>query len=288
MFKKIVKHKIGAHLSSKGTPLNIFTEAKNLEIKVAACFTSPRLQYGIERNVSHETSEKFKEICRKENFETFSHGCYVINIADSQKETNYKNSLAAVVQELKRCESLGMIGAVIHPGSNPNKKLGLETVANSIEEIFFNFYPKKTSLLIETSAGQGNTMPVSMEDATFIRKKLSKATRKKCKIVLDTCHLHSAGYNLSKYKDVVNFLDLVSTEIGFENIALIHLNDSKYPCGSKKDRHANIGNGTISLEGIAAFLNDEKIKRIPKILETPVSHYLEWKKDFAVLEKILE
>lgn len=285
---KLLEHRIGAHLSAKGSVLNVFLEAKDLEIKTAACFTSPKLQYGIERKIPLEIATEFQKTCDTEKYTVYSHACYLSNIANNEKEDNYQKSILSVISELSRCESAGILGTVIHPGSNPKREKGLDTIILSIEKIFDQYYPLNTLLLLESSAGQGNTLPVTINEVSYILNSLSAKARKKCKIALDTCHLHSAGYNLADPLSVVEFISLLDEKLGIENIELIHLNDSQTPCNSRKDRHGNIGTGTIALEGMATFLNHPKIKPLPKILETPVNNHLEWKKDLQAIEAMLD
>ncbi len=129
MFQKILDHHIGAHLSAKGSVLNIFSEANELGIKVIACFTCPNLQYGIEKKIDDNTQNIFKHNINSQHFKVFSHACYLINLANKDNAESYKKSMLAVDAELNRCSSLGILGAVIHPGSNPNKELGLKIIA---------------------------------------------------------------------------------------------------------------------------------------------------------------
>lgn len=181
---------------------------------------------------------------------------------------------------------MGILGAVIHPGSNPNRAEGLKNIANTINDIF-ETYTGPANLLLESSAGQGSTLPVTLEEINNIYNYLSQKSQEKTKLVIDTCHVHAAGYNLSTKESVEDFLNEFDKKVGLEKVALIHLNDSKKECGSKIDRHENIGKGTIGLEGFSTFLKDQRIIDLPKILETPVENYMDWKKDLETLDSIL-
>ena len=286
MQTKYQKHNIGAHLSSSGNICNIFNEANNLDIYSIACFTSPNLQYGEKKRFSEIDIVNFSVQLRAKPYRVFSHGCYLVNLANKTENDKYLRSKDAISAELERCDSLGIIGAVFHPGSFENREVGLNNIVESIEEILEN-YNGKSILMIESSAGQGSTLPTFLEEIKLIFSKFSHKTKQKVKFTLDTCHMHAAGYDFSKKDSVIKFLDAFEEWVSFDNLGLIHLNDSKHACGSRKDRHESIGLGTIGLDGLELFLNDSRIINIDKILETPITHYMDWKKDLDVLEKIL-
>lgn len=282
----IKENHIGAHLSIKGSILNLFKEAEDLNINTVACFTGSNLRYTFNTDFDKNLVDIFKEKTKKGNYRIYSHACYLINIASKEKTDSYKKSIEAIQAELNRCSTLGILGAVIHPGSNPNRAEGLKNIADTINYIF-ETYTGSANLLLESSAGQGSTLPVTLEEISIIYNHLSQKSQEKTKLVIDTCHVHAAGYNLSTKESVEDFLNEFDKKVGLEKVALIHLNDSKKECGSKIDRHENIGKGTIGLEGFSTFLKDKRIIDLPKILETPVENYMDWKKDLETLESIL-
>jgi deoxyribonuclease-4 len=281
------KNRIGAHLSIKGSMLNLFKEAETLNINTFACFTGPNLRYTLTTSFREEIICQFKEKIKEKNYQIFSHACYLINIANQQNQSSYSKSIDAIKAELDRCSLLGIMGAVIHPGSNKNRKDGLAIIIETINELF-ETYTNTAILLLESSAGQGSTLPVTIDDMSLIYNELTPKAKLKTKAVIDTCHVHAAGYDLSTKASVEKFLGEYDRIIGLDKVALIHLNDSKRECGSRIDRHENIGKGTIGLEGFSAFINDNRIKLIPKILETPVESYLDWRVDLDCLDRLLE
>jgi deoxyribonuclease-4 len=281
----IIKNKIGAHLSIKGSLLNIFKEADNLGIKTIACFTGSNLKYNYNINIDEEIVKEFRKKIN-DGYEVFSHACYLINIANRNNIENYNKSVKALRAELFRCNILGIKGIAFHPGSNLNRMDGLESIANTINELFsdndFN-----TSLYIESSAGQGNTLPTFLEELKVIFDKLSINSKNKIGFVLDTCHFFAAGYDLSLKSGVDEFLLNFDKVIGLEYVKLIHLNDSKRGCGSKLDRHESIGLGKIGLDGIISLLKNNDIKNIPKILETPVKNYLDLLNELLLISSLI-
>lgn len=287
LINKLKKNKIGAHLSIKGSMLNVFKEAEELDINTIACFTGSNLKYTLTSSFKEEMICEFKQKMANKDYQIFSHACYLINIANKKKESSYNKSIEAIKAELTRCSLLGIIGSVIHPGSNENRREGIANIIETINELFEG-YTDTAMLLLESSAGQGGTLPVTVEEMYSIYNELSHKARLKTRIVIDTCHIHAAGYNLSTKASVERFLDEYDKIIGLDKVALIHLNDSKRECGSKVDRHENIGKGTIGLEGFSTFINDKRINTIPKILETPVESYIDWRIDLDTLHRLLE
>jgi deoxyribonuclease-4 len=287
MLKKIIDHKIGSHLSIKNGLLKIFDQAEDLGIKTFACFTNSSLSYGIDKDLDQEITQKFKKKIENENYKVFSHANYLINISNKQNIDSYEKSILSVVSELKRCDKLGILGTVFHPGSNSDKKIGLDTIVESIDKILEIFFPEKSYLILESSAGQGFTLPVFLDELKYIFENISEKSKSKCRLALDTCHLHSAGYDLSFESSVNNFLAEFEKKIGFEKLIVIHLNNSKFKSSSKKDRHENLSKGSISKEGFITFLNQKNIKTIPKILETPVKSHMDWLEDLNFLENYL-
>jgi deoxyribonuclease-4 len=283
----IIMNTIGCHLSIKGSLLNIFEEALTLHIKTIACFTGSNLRYNFNTYFDSNIITAFKKKIDEENYSVFSHACYLINIADIEKTENYHKSVHALTAELQRCDLLGITGVAFHPGSNANRYDGLLHIANTINTI----YEKNhliTELYIESSAGEGNKIPSSLEEIQIIINNLSEKALKKTAIVLDTCHIFAAGYDLTSPQAINKFLLDFDTIIGLEKIKLIHLNDSKKQCGSKLDRHETLGKGHIGIENIQYFINNTNIKNIPKILETPVNHYLDWQAELLLLANLLK
>ena len=283
----IIKNNIGCHLSIKGSMLNIFKEAIDLNVKTIACFTGSNLRYNFNTFFDIEIINEFKRKILEENYTVYAHACYLINIADRNKFVNYNKSVQALFAELQRCSLLDIKGVAFHPGSNINREEGLLTIANTLNTIF-ELNTIRAELYIESCAGEGNKIPTFLEEIQIIFKNLSEITKKKVGVVVDTCHVFAAGYDLTSYSGVDNFLLNFDKTIGLEKIKLIHLNDSKKKCGSKLDKHEAIGKGAIGLSNIIYFLQNKHIKGISKILETPVDNYLDWQNELYLLNNLLK
>jgi deoxyribonuclease-4 len=282
----IIKNKIGAHLSIKGSLLNIFKEADDLNIKTIACFTGSNLRYNIDCDVDENMAAIFKKKMQDGEYQVFSHASYLINIANKEKKENYNKSVLTLRAELQRCHKLGITGVAFHPGSYEKKTEGLMSIAETINMILQE-YTGNTHLYIESSAGQGNTLPASLEDIKTIINLIERPFKQKVGLVIDTCHLFAAGYDLASKQKIDDFLLKYDTLIGLKYVKLIHLNDSKKSLGSRLDRHETIGKGCIGLENILYFIMHPLIQKLPKILETPVDNYLEWKKELFDLTNLL-
>jgi len=278
---------VGCHLSIKGSLLNIFDEAIHLNINTIACFTGSNLRYNFNTYFDPEIINQFKKKINEENYTVYSHACYLINIADINKNDNYYKSVQTLTAELQRCDLLGIKGVAFHPGSNQNRHDGLLHIANTINTIYeHNSFD--TKLYIESCAGEGNKIPSSLEEIQIIFNNLNENTKNEIGLVIDTCHIFASGYDLTSPHAINKFLLNFDSLIGLEKIKLIHLNDSKKPCGSKLDRHESLGKGHIGIDNIEYFIKHPAIKSISKILETPVSHYLDWQKELLLLENLLK
>jgi deoxyribonuclease-4 len=286
MTKKILfDHLIGTHLSIRGSYLNIFKEAADLDITVIACFTAPKLRYDLNEFISEEVISQFRSFLI--TYRVFSHAGYLINIANKDKKENYHRSMLALKAEIIRCQLLGITGIAFHPGSNEDEKKGLLSIIETINALESALSEGSVKLLIESSAGQGNTLPWSLEQLAYIFEGLKKEVKPFVGVVLDTCHLFAAGYDITTKHGVNDFFSHFDRMIGVENIQLIHLNDSKFLCGSRLDRHETLGKGKIGLEGLLSFITHQKLQKIPKILETPVDSYLDWIPELALLNERL-
>lgn len=189
------------------------------------------------------------------------HAPYIINLANSD-ENKYNFSISFLKQECKRCEELGVNKLVLHPGSHVGlgEEVGLNNIINALNEILPT---TKTTILLETMAGKGTELGVSLDQIKTI---INGVKYKNIGICLDTCHLSDAGYDMSKFDD---FLDGLNNLGLLELVGCIHINDSKNPMGAHKDRHENIGFGYIGFDNLIKIIYNDKLKNISKILETP-------------------
>lgn len=190
------------------------------------------------------------------------HAPYIINLANKKDPVKWNFSISFLKQELSRCDELGVSFIVIHPGSavGLSKNEALENISEALNLILENPYSCK--ILLETMAGKGTECGSNLEEIKFLYEK----TNKRVGVCLDTCHLHDSGVSLKEFD---SYLEAFDKEIGLKEIGCIHVNDSKNVLGSHKDRHANIGYGTIGFDVLLSILYHEKLKHVVKILETP-------------------
>ncbi len=198
---------------------------------------------------------------------TNSHDSYLINLATPDPVLRDR-SLASFKAELRRSVDLGLDAVVTHPGNatdgDPGR--GLAQNAALVEEALAEV-PGRTMVLLETTAGAGKVLGATFEELAEMIERISPEHRARVGVCLDTCHVYSAGYDLvGDYDGVMrHFADVV----GLERLRLFHLNDSQVPFASRKDRHAEIGEGSLGDEPFRRIMTDERFAAVPRVLETP-------------------
>lgn len=190
------------------------------------------------------------------------HAPYIINLANNISEDKWQFSISFLKQELSRCKKMGVKYIVVHPGSavGLEKEVALTNIADALN---FIIEDDGVMVLLETMAGKGTECGCTLEELKFI---IDRVNSNNIGVCLDTCHLNDAGYDMSKFDD---FLDLFDNIIGLDKIHCVHLNDSKNSFGTKKDRHENIGFGMLGFDTLVKVAYNERLKEVPKILETP-------------------
>lgn len=217
------------------------------------------------------------------------HGNYMLNFCNPSESKIYKNAVRILKDELNDSVRINSIGVVIHMGKNV-KKLNLtdqeaeDNFIKGLEEVLDNT-DKKSVLILETGAGQGTEINTEINSLGRLKKRLSKYGDR-VKFCIDTCHIFSAGYNISDVNYISEFEKIIEKFLGWNNIAVIHFNDSKVELGCKKDRHEDIGKGYIKLEGLIKFIKLAKKYNIPTVLETPCD-YISHKEQLELLRKHL-
>lgn len=189
------------------------------------------------------------------------HAPYIINLCN---DNNFDFSVSFLKQEVIRCEELGMTKLVLHPGSS----VGLErehAISNIIKGLNIVLDDNhNVTICLETMAGKGTEVGKSFEELKFIIDNIKN--KSKIGVCLDTCHINDAGYKVSNFNNVLDEFDKI---IGLDYLKCIHINDSKNVIGAHKDRHENIGFGTIGFDNLINVIYNKRIETIPKILETP-------------------
>lgn len=192
------------------------------------------------------------------------HAPYIINLANKNNADNYSFAISFLKQEISRCEALGITKIILHPGSHvgAGKEEGIQNIIDALNEVINR--EQAVYICLETMAGKGSECGNEFEDLKQIIDGVKFSD--KLLVCLDTCHLHDAGYDISKFDDLLDQFDSI---IGIEKIGCVHVNDSKNNKGDKKDRHENIGLGNIGFDNLLNVIYNERLKNIPKILETP-------------------
>jgi len=258
---------IGAHVTASGGVENAPLNASQIGANAFALFTKNQRQWK-STPLSEKSIKLFKENCEKNNLDTkyiLPHDSYLINLGSPDEEGLMK-SRDAFLDEMQRCEQLGINLLNFHPGSHL-KQITVEECLDIIAESI-NITLSKTkgvTAVIENTAGQGTNVGNEFWHLKHIIDKVEDKSR--VGICIDTCHTYSAGYDLvGNYENVFKELDEV---VGLDYLKAIHLNDSKKELGSRVDRHESIGKGTLGIEFFKRFMKDSRFDNIPIVLETP-------------------
>lgn len=259
---------LGAHMSISGGLENALIRGHKLGCNTIQMFT------GNSNRWKRQPLEKSQiNLFRETKMETgispiISHASYLINLASSDEEL-YKKSLDAMMDEIHKCEQLGIDYLVVHPGFHKGRgeKYGIDRIIGALNTIHSDTVGVGVKIVLETTAGQGTALGCSFEQIARIIDGVTESSR--LAFCLDTCHIFVAGYDLRTKKDYLDLFRKIDDTIGMENLKVFHLNDSKKDIGSRVDRHEDIGKGMIG-EGIfRLIMRDESLKDIPKIIETP-------------------
>lgn len=191
------------------------------------------------------------------------HAPYIINLANDKDPEKFKFSVRFLQEELERCELLGIKSIVLHPGSHVG--LGVDAaISNIAKGLNMILGTHDVTILLETMAGKGTEVGSSLEEVKRIIDLVDD--KEHIGVCLDTCHLNDAGYDMSEFDSFLNRFDSL---IGLDKIGCVHVNDSKNVLGAHKDRHENIGFGTIGFDNLISIIYNNRLENIPKILETP-------------------
>ncbi len=258
--------RIGAHQSIAGGLTKAVDRAVSIGANALQIFTSPPQQWLTPR-FSSETLHAFKHYAKEQTIEPILiHACYLINLA-SDSSYILKRSKESLIADLEVSSSIDGLGVVLHLGSHKDKWSGTKRIEliNTFIHIL-EHAPQSSTILIENSAGSGGKIPSTLEEMAQIKKDLPSSQIKFC---IDTAHAFAAGYDMRTPDTVKQFVEAVEQIIGWQEIKAIHLNDSKIDLGKKNDRHENIGEGKIGLNGLSAFITNPYLTNIPMFLETP-------------------
>ena len=273
---------IGAHVSASGGVEFAPVNAHEIGANAFALFTKNQRQW-VSKPLTEENIRLFKENCTKYNFQTdyiLPHDSYLINLGHPE-EAGLEKSRAAFLDEMQRCEQLGLKLLNFHPGSHLNKISIEDCLALIAESINLTLEKTKgVTAVIENTAGQGSNLGSEFWQLRYIIDRVNDKSR--VGICLDTCHTYTAGYDIVNDYDKV--FDEFEKEVGFEYLRGMHLNDSKKELGSHVDRHDNIGQGLTGSAFFERLMKDSRFDNMPLILETPDES--KWAEEIAWLRSV--
>ena len=220
-------------------------------------------RYEINDNLTNHALEKMKNNNIDIN-NIIVHAPYIINLANDKENDKYDFSINFLKQEIERCEELKMSYLVLHPGSHVGLGIekGINNIIHALNEVLKD--DKNVTILLETMAGKGTEVGSNFQELKAIIDGIDK--KELIGVCMDTCHLNDSGYDITDFDSILDEFDRI---VGLSYLKCIHINDSKNIKGAKKDRHENIGYGTIGFDTLIKIIYNPKLENIPKILETP-------------------
>jgi deoxyribonuclease-4 len=260
---------VGAHVSTAGGVQNAPVNASLIGAKAFALFTKNQRQWGA-KPLTSETVKAFRENCEKNSYATFQilpHDSYLINIGNPEK-TLLEKSREAFIDEMKRCELLGLDRLNFHPGSHLNlvsEEECMKTIAESVNIALDR--TKDVIAVLENTAGQGSNIGYRFEHLREIIDMVGDKSR--VGVCLDTCHTYCSGYNIKTPEGFKSAFEEFDRIVGFRYLKGVHLNDTKKQCATRVDRHENIGQGFLGEEMFSMIMKDDRFDNIPMVLETP-------------------
>lgn len=260
--------KIGSHVSLSGKKMLLGSVEESLE-NGANCLM---VYTGAPQNTKRRPIDEFrvdeaKELLAKNNIsmdDVIIHAPYIINLANTTKPEVFELAVDFLRQEIKRVEEIGAKYIVLHPGAHvgAGEEAGLDQIIKGLDMVLTK--DQTPIICLETMAGKGSELGTSFEQLAYIINNVKLPD--KLGVCLDTCHINDAGYDETDFDKTLDEFDKI---IGLDRLKVIHVNDSKNPIASHKDRHANIGYGTIGFDKLINIIYNPRIKDLCKILETP-------------------
>lgn len=260
--------KIGSHVSLSGKKMLLGSVEESLE-NGANCLM---VYTGAPQNTKRRPIDEFrvdeaKKILADNNIsmdDVIIHAPYIINLANTTKPEVFELAVDFLRQEIERVEEIGAKYIVLHPGAHvgAGEEAGLDQIVKGLDMVLTK--DQTPIICLETMAGKGSELGTSFEQLAYIINNVKLPY--KLGVCLDTCHINDAGYDETDFDKILDEFDKI---IGLDRLKVIHVNDSKNPIASHKDRHANIGYGTIGFDKLIKIIYNPRIKDLCKILETP-------------------
>src|SRR5947207_7175875 len=267
----VIRHSsllLGAHMSIGGGVHRAIERSRSIDCTAMQIFVKNNMQWFARPLVREEIRAFLEHRQRSELLAIFAHANYLINLAATNPQF-HANSLRALSEELVRADQLELPFLVMHPGAHlgAGEGAGLEKIIASLDAIWAVIPKVKTKIALETTAGQGSCLGDKFDHLAAIIENVREPERL-C-VCLDTAHVFAAGYDIGTDAGVKKAFREFDRLIGLDRLAALHVNDSKMALGSRVDRHEHIGKGKIGLDAFRFIMRDRRLRKIPKVLETP-------------------
>ena len=273
MAKKALTHKgplLGAHMSIAGGVDNAVLQGKEVGCDTVQLFTKSSRQW-VSKPLGKDEIARFHRAKKETGLNTVvAHDSYLYNFA-APDDVLRKKSVAGLIDEMERCEALGVMYLIAHPGAHvgTGEEAGIQTIAKSIDEMHSACPGYETKLAIEITAGQGSNLGYRFQQVRQIIDASKNSDQ--LRVCFDTEHAFAAGYDLRTKEGYERTFAEFEETIGLEILVAFHLNDAKKDLGCRVDRHEHIGKGFIGLEAFRLLMNDKRFWGLPMCLETPKS-----------------
>lgn len=257
---------LGAHVSTAGGIVTALPRARAIAATAMQIFTKPANRWA-ERVCDEQEIHAFRAALADTDVRvTVSHDSYLINLA-SPDPTLRQRSMQSFIAELHRCQALDLDFLVSHPGNYmDDRSSGIARNADAITACLEQV-PGRTVLCMETTAGAGTALGATFEELAAILARVPAALQHRLGVCLDTCHVFAAGYDL--VNDYAGVWSRFADTVGVDRVRVMHLNDSRAPLGSRRDRHELIGEGALGEEPFRRLMNDERLEGVAMVIETP-------------------
>lgn len=259
---------LGSNVSTVGGICKAFVQAAEWECESIQIYTTPSRRWQFEPRPREITLQYLTEREKSNVKSVVAHVPFLVNLG-SHDESLYTKSIHRLELELRSADELNIDRLILHPGSSTNcsRKEAMLRIANGINTVLSRTRYLNNTILLETMAGQGNTIGSNFEELACIIDQIYDKSR--VGICLDTCHLFAAGYELRGFHNFEYVIEKINKYFPLTTIGAFHLNDSWHTIGSKKDRHCSIGDGRIGLPVFHTIVNDNRFEGIPMIVENP-------------------
>ena len=259
---------IGSHVGMKARKFLLGSVEEALSYNATTfMFYTGAPQNTRRKPVSERRVDEEKELMKEYGIDLNNivvHAPYIINLGNTVKKETYELAVSFLKEEIRRVEEIGATRLVLHPGAHvkAGEEAGLNAIIDGLNEVLTP--DTRVTIALETMAGKGTELGTSFDQLAYIIDHVNLSDQ--LGLCLDTCHLNDAGYDVTQFDDI---LDEVDQKIGLDRVKVIHVNDSKNPRGAHKDRHENIGYGTIGFDTLNKIVHNPRLENVPKILETP-------------------